>query len=83
MKLYIDKNCNICRSFGNRIIEKNKLELKKTDKLKNDDNLPLEQKCGILHHFQAKTSVHGSHNPKLQNLELSRIFSKLSIHHLD
>jgi|TARA_B000000557_G_C20382528_1_gene278682 hypothetical protein len=24
MKLYIDKNCNICRNFGNRIIEKNK-----------------------------------------------------------
>ena len=23
MKLYIDKNCNICRNFGNRIIEKN------------------------------------------------------------
>ena len=25
MKLYIDKNCNICRNFGNRIIEKIKI----------------------------------------------------------
>ena len=64
------------------LTEEIKVEPKKT-KPKNDQNLPLEQKYEILHHFQAKTFVHESRNLRLQNFLQTYIFLKLSIHHLD